>query len=368
MIEVKCLKSIEPALQLNEFWLRDHCRCEKCYNTDTKQRKFSLLDLPDDVSAEIVITREDEQNLFVKWNDGHESTYSFEFLKSCQLENYLKAKDSSEKILWDSSVIAKNNYADVKLSDLIRREDDVCEVVGSLWYYGIALVEEVPANQTMTEMAIRRVFPVMKTFFGEMYTFSDANDLAVHADTAYTKEYIGPHTDNTYFCDAAGLQILHCIHHEGTGGENFFVDGFKVATELKRINPKAFDILTKVLVPAEYIEEGQFHVHHGPIIRTNPITGEIIQIRLNIYDRAALNTLAQSEMKAFYQSLKEFLRLVEKTENQWTMKLNPGTVVMYDNWRILHARRAYTGNRTMTGCYVQRADFLSKARVLGIID
>ncbi|XP_055837951.1 trimethyllysine dioxygenase, mitochondrial [Episyrphus balteatus] len=367
MIEIRCPKSIE-SLELDEFWLRDHCRCKKCYNVDTKQRKFSLLDLPDDVSAKRVIKSEDEKNLIIIWSDGHESKYSFEFLFNSQLSNYLKSKDSSTRVLWDSSKIANSNYADVKLSDLVRRQDEVHEVVESLWCYGLALVEEVPANQTMTEMAVRRIFPVMKTFFGEMYTFSDAQDLAVHADTAYTKEYIGPHTDNTYFCDAAGLQILHCIHHEGTGGENFFVDGFKVAYELQKTNPEAFDVLTKVLVPAEYIEDGQFHVHYGPIIRTNPVTGEIIQIRLNVYDRAALNTLPQSEMKGFYQSFKAFLKLVEKTENQWTMKLNPGTVVMYDNWRIFHARRAYTGNRTMTGCYVQRADFLSKARVLGIIE
>lgn len=31
------------------FWLRDHCRCERCYDFSTHQRIFNFLDIPIDI-------------------------------------------------------------------------------------------------------------------------------------------------------------------------------------------------------------------------------------------------------------------------------------------------------------------------------
>lgn len=39
-------------LEINQFWLRDHCRCNKCYNEETKQRRYNLLDIPKNVQIE----------------------------------------------------------------------------------------------------------------------------------------------------------------------------------------------------------------------------------------------------------------------------------------------------------------------------
>ncbi|XP_075153503.1 trimethyllysine hydroxylase [Haematobia irritans] len=369
MIEVKHYDSQE-VIKVNYFWLRDHCRCLLCYNTVTKQRKYNLLEIPRNIKPEKggVTYLKDGQILQVKWTDGHVSDYDIDFVFSSQVEKLQLAKaKSSLKTHWNLPVVLQNErHLRFKLTDLISSEAIVKDYVSALIRFGIAFIDEVPANTTMTEMAIRRVFPVMKTFFGEMFTFTDAAD---HADTAYSKEYLGSHTDNTYFCDAAGLQALHCLAHvDGDGGENFFVDGLHCALELKRRNPKAFDILTKVQLPAEYIEEGQHHIHSAPMIRLDPVTQEIIQLRLNVYDRAVFNTISQSEMWDFYTSFCEFLEIVQSPESQWRFKLHPGTIVVFDNWRVYHGRYAYTGKRTMTGCYIQRTDFLSKARVLGIID
>lgn len=305
---------------------------------------------------------------FVLGNDGHESQYEMDFIYLGQVENNkLPNHYQSTKTIWNVSTILQNEkHLHFQLTNLVAKESCAKDLLSSLLRYGLVFIEQVPINTTMTEMAVRRLFPVMKTFFGEMYTFSDTPD---HADTAYTQEYIGSHTDNTYFCDAAGLQALHCLEHtKGEGGENFFVDGLYCALELKRRYPKAFETLTKVHVPAEYIENGQHHKHSAPIIRLDPNTNEIIQLRLNIYDRAVFNTLPQHEMSQFYESFRAFLEIVQDCANQWRLKLEPGTIVIFDNWRVFHGRHAYTGHRTMTGCYVQRTDFLSAARVMGIID
>lgn len=48
-------KPKNEVVQINQFWLRDHCRCNKCYNEATKQRRFNLLDIPKDITAEEIV-------------------------------------------------------------------------------------------------------------------------------------------------------------------------------------------------------------------------------------------------------------------------------------------------------------------------
>ncbi|XP_030377609.1 trimethyllysine dioxygenase, mitochondrial-like [Scaptodrosophila lebanonensis] len=354
-------------LEVDELWLRYHCRCVDCVDADTKQRRYNLFDLPATVKASKLSYKSDQQ-LLVEWSDGHKANYDIDNIYNSQLDALISRRTSSTiHTPWNGNTILKHEQnLRFSLSALINNDDVVKSLVTSLVRYGIVFIDGVPPTPTMTEIAIRRVFPIMKTIFGELWTFGDRKD---HADTAYTKIHLGPHTDNTFFCDGAGLQALHCIEHvNGEGGYNFFLDGLHAVQKLKRENPKAYELLCRAPIPAEFIEPGQHHRHTAPIIQTDPITGELVRLRINVYDRTTLNTLPQSEMAEFYASMRALLKIVNDGANQWKFKLNPGTIVMFDNWRMLHGRYAYTGQRTMTGAYMQRTDFLSKARVLGIIE
>lgn len=210
------------------------------------------------------------------------------------------------------------------------------------------------------------MFPIMKTLFGEMFTLTDNHD---HADTAYSKDFLGSHTDNTYFTDAAGLQVLHCIYHDGKGGESTFVDGLRCVQELRQKNSEAFEILCKTQIPAEYIDDGkeQHHYHSGPVIRLCPVTGDLKQFRWNVNDRAVMNTILQDDMPKFYDAFLEMSRIIQDENNKWTFKLTPGTVVIFDNWRVMHGREAYTGRRKMAGCYILHSEFVSKAKILKLM-
>ncbi len=44
------------------------------------------------------------------------------------------------------------------------------------------------------------------------------------------------------------------------------------------------------------------------------------------------------------------------------MRLVPGTVLFFDNWRTLHGRHSFNGHRHMCGAYVNMEDFQSKLR------
>jgi trimethyllysine dioxygenase len=252
------------------------------------------------------------------------------------------------------------------MRDYMTDPDISKSVLEKLLTHGVAFIDGVQTTQQNTEFVIRQLFPVHKTFFGEMWTFSD--EKRDHSDTAYTNSYLGPHNDNTYFNDASGLQILHCIHDQCTGGENFLIDGFQVARKIKENHPDVFERLTRTLVTAEYIEEGRHHKYSAPIFNIDPFTKEVTQVRFNLYDRAPMNTLPLHEIRQFYNDLRVLAGEFENPENRVVFKLKPGTVMIFDNWRLLHGRMAYIGKRTMTGCYVLRTEFLSALRNAKIID
>ena len=61
-------------------------------------------------------------------------------------------------------------------------------------------MQQVPTNEESTRSAIEKISAVQRTFFGEMWGFEGT--AMEHLDTAYTSEYIGAHTDTTYFSQA----------------------------------------------------------------------------------------------------------------------------------------------------------------------
>jgi len=89
--------------------------------------------------------------------------------------------------------------------------------------------------------------------------------------------------------------------------------------------------------------------------------------RFNLYDRAPMRTLPPDQIPQLYEDIHLLAATVKDPQGEWWLKLHPGTVLFVDNWRVLHGRASYTGLRKMTGCYVSRSDYISKARVLGII-
>lgn len=182
-------------------------------------------------------------------------------------------------------------------------------------------------------------------------------------------DYRGPHNDNAYFYDAAGLQVLHCINHTGTGGENLLIDGFQVAYKIKREkNPKVFERLTKTVVGVEWKEGDRHFKHMAPIINLDPTSGEVMQVRYNMNNRVPFDTKPADQIREFYNDFKVISREFADDKNKFVFELCPGTILIFDNWRLLHGRLPFTGSRTMTGCYVSRDEYQSALRVNGFVE
>ncbi|XP_053655529.1 trimethyllysine dioxygenase, mitochondrial [Cherax quadricarinatus] len=350
------------SLYLPYLWLRDHCRCPLCYNHKTHQRIYDVNDINLNIRPAAVSTT--KEVLKIKWPDGHNSEYEYKFL----WQNSFEGQRTSYKVprlLWKATTFPAAHLTTVPLGDLYDPEKDgVRRLIYSVIRHGFAFISEVPADTESTEAAIEKICLIKKTFFGEMWSMQ-ANNFK-HYDTAYSTDFIGAHTDNTYFSQASRIQVFHCLQPATEGGKTLLVDGFNIAKQFQEKYPEGYEFLSSEAIPSEFIEEGKHHLSLDTVFKNNPVTGNIQQIRYNIYDRAPLSSLPMKKIQEFYLHFNNLTRIVRNPKNEYWLKLEPGTVLLSDNWRLMHGRSNFSGMRAMTGCYLDNEEFTSKARSLNI--
>ncbi len=151
-------------------------------------------------------------------------------------------------------------------------------------------------------------------------------------DTAYTNDFLGAHTDNTYFTDPARLQLFHLLSHtDGEGGANLLVDGFRAASTLRAENWKHARTLQGVTQP--YHSSGNEDVciqpaEQFPVFKTNPQNKDCLyQIRWNNYDRSVKWDWTVEDQEAWYDAAGHFNEIIHRPNMEIWTQLEPGTAL-----------------------------------------
>ncbi|XP_048746298.1 trimethyllysine dioxygenase, mitochondrial-like [Ostrea edulis] len=346
-------------LDLPYVWLRDHCRCDVCYNHETCQKNVDNYKLDLDIKPTLVTF--DGTVLTLEWPDKHLTSYNIDWL----LENsyHDQHNDRVEKLLWNKDVMtATTEQPMVPCKDFMHSESGLKAHVKNLLKFGFSIVTEVPADHKGTLAVSQRLTFIQPTLFGPSWTFT--SNMAF-GDTAYTTLGLKAHTDNTYFMAPSGIQVFHVLEHNGTGGETLLVDGFHVAETLRRNNPAEFECLAETVVPHEFYDKEHRVRSLGTVLTLHPTTKELLSIRYNPYDRSPLHTVPPNQIRRFYKSYAALSEEIGKTDNEFWIKLKPGMVLFVDNWRVMHGRSAFIGQRRVSGCYLPRDDWFGQARLLG---
>jgi trimethyllysine dioxygenase len=356
--EVEVSWSDEPSTdRFSPFWLRDHCHARESLHPDTLQRQVDTFAIPPDITPQRLDVDASGEALRIVWkHDGSTSVWPAGFLWGAA--RGFGASRSRPRRLWDRELL-NAALPTMTHEEIMSGDGALLKWLSKVEEYGFALASGVPTSIEATRELATRIGYVRETIFGGMWDFS-AN--LAFKDTAYTSAAIGPHTDGTYSLDSPGFQMFHCLQFDGTGGESTLVDGFKVAEAIRRSDPAAFEVLTSVKVPAQYLGDG-VHLRAQHSIIALDAQGELEQIAYNNYDRAPFS-LPSARMMSFYRALKIFNNMINDPANEITMRLAPGTALLFDNWRLLHGRRAYQGYRRLCGAYLNKEDFDSKLRVL----
>ena len=347
-----------PKAVLPLFWLRDNCQEPESQHPETKQRLVDTHRIPADIATRRIALEEGGRVLRIDWVQGeHVSRFPADFLAGLRFNpDVLPAA----RVPWDRDSVGAS-APQVPYESYLGDEAVLKHFLEQVLRHGFCFVEGAPGTPEATRAVAARITYIRETIFGGYWDFT-AN--LEHKDTAYTSLAIGPHTDGTYSFDAPGYQMFHCLAAECTGGENVLIDGFKIAEIMRREHPAAFQILTEVAIPGQYLDHGRgIHLMARRSLFRLDDAGELAQVTYNNYDRAPF-VLPPARQSAFYRALALFDRLCKDESLQYRRRLLPGSVLLFDNWRLLHARDAYVGYRRLAGVYLNKEDLESRLRCL----
>ena len=149
------------------------------------------------------------------------------------------------------------------------------------------------------------------------------------------------------------------------------VDGFNIAQKFKDKCPEGYRFFSEIPFSCEYVHTiSTPHEHYyssDPIFKHDPQDKDIlIQFRYNVYDRAPHQFDLDTQRK-FYKYLPQLAKEIRDNSNGYAIRLSPGTILIIDNWRVMHARNGFNGKRIMSGCYVARDDFMSAAKSMMLV-
>ena len=351
-VDVVTIRVGGAELGLSHRWIRDHSQDPAGLDPATLQRRVDTFGLPARIEASDV--RVDGDDLVVRWADGAVPSR----VSAALLVEVAGISTRPGPVAWSSrspDLVGRSDCAEVMADD-----DALLGLLDGLIGDGVVLIQGLdPTPQAATALA-ERIGRVRHTVFGSMWRL--ATDVVDHLDSAYETTYLEPHTDGTYMTDAPGTQLFCCVERTGTGGESILVDGLAAAEELRRDAPEHFHVLTTVVVPARYVEPGVHLRARRPPIGLDD-RGLIRQVSFNNYDRAPF-WLPEPEMSAFYAAYSALHDLIVDESRWLEIRLEPGDALLFDNWRVLHGRRAFTGTRVFHGCYHDRDEIESRRRVL----
>lgn len=359
---------------LPHFWLRDNCRCEHCVHQATMQRNFNTFAINEAIKPEKI--QAEVEGIRVQWSgDGHQSFYPWKFLKY-YLRNDHRSPENVEFQYWGSDIAFSR--PSVTYHDLMAPENEsgIAKLTNLIRENGFAFVDGTPyETPDATQQVLEKIAFIRETHYGGFYDFIP--DLAM-ADTAYTNIALPAHTDTTYFTDPSGLQAFHMLSHEappgktasqsegeGLGGKSLLVDAFYAANILREEDPEAYDVLTKLRLPWHASGNEGITISPDkryPVLELDEVTGKLARVRWNNDDRGVVPFSDEVSPTQWYAAARKWDAILRRPDVEYWVQLNPGQVLIFDNWRVMHGRSEFEGRRRMCGAYINRDDFISRWR------
>lgn len=364
--------------------LRDACHCSRCVDQSTHQREFSYADIPTNISVSSIEPDSESGTWKVKWeNDiagynNHVSVFHRSALTQL-LDGIPSSLDVHRTIsLWDQSKFAEETK-DVNYEQLLHDDGTLTTALELIQRHGLIFVTDIPEDEeAVRKMLVRLTGLFRNTFYGESW---NVRSVPQAKNVAYTSADLGFHMDLLYMKEPPGLQLLHCLQNSCRGGESEFADTFKAIDVLRQEQPRYVDRLVKSKIRYGYSNDGHFYSDDKPVIKTgngkhlplprilNATDADFMETVECVYwSPPFINSIANAahdgDTKEFIEASKAFVEVMQRPELIYETKLPAGTCAVFDNLRVVHARKAFdinSGSRWLKGMYGDRQDVLSKS-------
>ncbi len=349
------------------IWLRHATFFPACGRPDQAADGSYLL--PEAPEAAVVgSVKSDRHGIEIHWrNDNSRSQHSLAWLRDNCLSDVARRARQPKATLWTGD--DAEGFAWFAAADL-----DVPATRLALFQhvrdYGIALVRDVPEEpDTVAEIA-KHFGPLRRTHHGSLFSirslpFDNRGTGANIGATATNAQ--APHTDEGFRHGPLGIMLFHCLKPDPSGGgASLFVDGIAAAEALRQSDPSAFSFLTTapLVWAAERNPEERFRTR-GRVIATDN-QGVVRGIRMTDRTLPPVD-LPEGEIEPAYRALRAMSEQLYASERTFERHLQPGELVIFDNHRVLHARRAFdpeAGERHIQQVSVDREEFHNVFRQL----
>ena len=344
----------EEIFKIHPLWIRERS-IEK---GEVDQNSFQRLYDPEKIKPDLKIKNAQllaNNKMYIEFSDNHSATYCLEKL----VTEITRSNIMPPKIYW--------NKNDVKLKKFHFVEGEkenwqLFEILKFYHQYGYVVIEGLPAKDGEVIKFAEKIGFVRETNFGKLFNVRSEKQ---PNDLAYTSIELESHTDNPYRKPVPSIQFLFCIENSCKGGDSTVVDGFKVAEDLKKENPKAFNILINTLINYKFEDNDAILEKTGKIIKLSA-RGELKQIKYSnrldfvFYDEPHV-------LEEFYAAKRVMHQMINSDKYILQFHLEPGNLLIMNNYRTLHGRRSYStseGSRWLQGLYIDHDSAESKYKLL----
>ncbi|KAK9722907.1 hypothetical protein K7432_002342 [Basidiobolus ranarum] len=354
------------------LWLRDNCPCPQCIHPDSRQKLHSSCDVPMDVQPTSV-TIESEQ-VTIAWSkellnhstpdapQPHISTYPLKWLQTYSSEENQKRYRYNHMlpVAWEPETLGKDNLR-IPYEEYMNTETGLLKCLRQLNDFGLCFLSGVPTSDDEVIKVANRIGSIKETFYGKSW---DVKSVPQAKNIAYTSLFLGLHMDLLYFESPPGVQLLHSLRNEATGGDSIFLDSFKAVEILKEQYPEDYKVLTQVPVTFHYINDGR-HMHFKrPTIVDNSLNDHLIVNYAPPFQGPL--EIPQEMMPTFYKAFQRFSAIIADPSLLYQTRLNQGDLVLFANRRVLHGRTSFdptSGSRHFKGTYIDIDDLKDRLRV-----
>ena len=398
--------------------LRDLCQCSQCVDPSTNQKYRPTTDIPASIQPESI--EQSDSGITIRWQndvpgygEDHLTNIPTNILRQYVHGGVTGIAHNTDflepRTLCDAAEYSR--LPDVSYDEYMSSDSALYRVLQQLRTHGLAFVTGVPESEKSVSTVAERIGPVKNTFYG--YTW-DVRSVPEAKNVAYTSQDLGFHMDLLYMEQPPHLQLLHCIRSSSTGGASLFTDSFRSASDLLQSDDEAFGKLASRHVNFHYNHPSSalYHqarktlefdesMHTGGTLRGLQLYRRFLKQGAQVYrkdfghrmpidqleavswsppfqgpfgrkqdpDKASRLEQTNKELLQWHSAAQKFSQLIHRPEMIHERLMKPGECVLFDNRRVLHARKAFEvgdvgKERWLRGAYLDKDPYLSKLRVL----